>query len=274
MPVVFKDLGKGAKDLLSKKYDFKNEIKTVNKAERGLTIEAAGCGCKSGIAGSAKVTYKDSSFGELEKELKTCGAVSGKVKLTKLVDNATITINGNNKNYYKLETDYKTDAFTTQFDVDTNLASALAISTNLVDGLAVGCNANFDFSNGADLKDYNFGAQYAFSRDVTLSCVTAKGRSTANIGVLHKLSGGDSYALGMNLNTSTYASSMCVGVEKKVDSNMTVKAKLGSCGGLSTAVEHKLADPKMKINIAAEFDATSPDLTARKFGVGLVFGDY
>ena len=36
MPVVFKDLGKGAKDLLSKKYDFKNEIKTVNKADGGL----------------------------------------------------------------------------------------------------------------------------------------------------------------------------------------------------------------------------------------------
>jgi len=271
MPVVFKDLGKGAKDLLSKKYDFKNEIKTINKADGGLTIEAGGCGAKGGLAGSAKFTYKDSGFGELEKTVKTCGAISGKAKLTKLIDNATITINGNNKFYYQLEADYNGDAFTSQFDIDTNLASSLSLSTNLIDGLAVGCKANFD---GADLKDYNFGTQYGFSKDVTLSAVTQCGRKKACIGVLHKLSDSDSYALGMNLCFATWASTMCVGVEKKVDSNMTVKAKLSSCGGLSTVVEHKLSDPKMKVNLAAEFDATSPDLTARKFGVGLTFGDY
>ena len=96
------------------------------------------------------------------------------------------------------------------------MASALQLSTNVIDGLAVGCKAEFDFSNGADLKDYNFGSQYAFSKDVTLSGVTSKGRSKAALSVCHKLSGSDSYAVGLDMDLATYASGMCVGVEKKV----------------------------------------------------------
>jgi hypothetical protein len=60
----------------------------------------------------------------------------------------------------------------------------------------------------------------------------------------------------------------------QLDAKTSVKAKLDSTGTLSGVIEHKLADPRVKFNIAAEFDATSADLAAKKFGLGLVFGDY
>ena len=60
----------------------------------------------------------------------------------------------------------------------------------------------------------------------------------------------------------------------QLDAKTTVKSKLDSNGALSGVVEHKLSDPALKVNVAAEFDATSSDLAAKKFGLGLVFGDF
>lgn len=274
MPVIFKDLGKGAKDLLGKKYDYSNELKTVTKAEGGMNIEAVACGADKGIGGSATVTYKDKSWGELETKFGTCGGIGTKAKLTGLVPNGTVTLSGCNKLKGKVEVDYKLDALTVQFDLGSCLKSSVQASADIVDGLVGGCKAEFDFSNGADLKDYNFGLQYGFSKDLTLACVTSKGRSLATLSACQKLSSTDSYAISMGLNTSTYASCLTVGLEKKLDSATTVKAKLNSCGALSTVVEHKLSDPRIKFNVAAEFDATTPDLATKKFGLGLVLGDY
>lgn len=273
MPVVFKDFGKGAKDILSKKYDYKNEVKVTNKAD-GLTIEATGCEGKSGLAGCAKVTYNDKSFGEFESNFASCGGYNGKVKMTSLVDATTITVSTDSALKSKLEVDYKLDALTLQCDVNSCLKSNVQASADVIDGLVAGCKAELDFSNGADLKDYNIGLQYGYSSDVTLACVTSKGRSMANLSACQKLSASDSYAIGYNMCLASYVGHLTVGMEKKLDSATTVKAKIDSCGVLATAVEHKLSDPNVKVNVAAQFDATSPDLTTQKFGLGLALGDY
>jgi hypothetical protein len=239
-----------------------------------LTIEASGCGSKGGCCGTSKFTYKDKSFGEVEETFKTTGAVDGKIKLTKLADNTTVTVSGNQDYDFKCEADYKMDAFAAQFDIDTNMASALQLSANVVDGLAVACRADFDFSNGADLKDWNVGGQYAFSKNLILSSVTSKGRSKATMGVLYKRNCCESFAINQCLNTSTFESSLAVGYERKIDDSMTMKCKIGTCGAFAMALEHKLASPKLKVNFAAEFDAFNSGAGARKTGLGLVFGDY
>lgn len=274
MPVVYKDFGKSGKDLLGKKYDFKYELKATNKAAGGLTIEAVGNEGKSGLAGSTKVTYKDSSFGEAEANFASSGANCGKVKLSQLMDGTTVTVSTDANLKSKLEVDYKLDALALSCDVNSCLKSAVQASADVYDGLVAGVKAELDFSNGADLKDWNYGFQYGYSKDVTFACVTSKGRSMAGLSAFHRLSGDDSYAIGYNMSLDSYIGHLTVGIEKKLDSATAVKAKLDSCGVLSTAIEHKMSDPRVKVNVAAQFDATSPDLTTQKFGVGLAIGDY
>lgn len=274
MPVVFKDFGKGAKDILSKKFDYQNELKTVHKADGNMTLEAGGVSsCKGGFDGSAKFTYKNKDWGEVEKEWKTQGSVNDKIKLTNLFDGATVTVTGNQNYDFKVETDYKVDAFTLQFDVNSKLKSNIQASADVIDGLVAGVKAELDFSNGADLKDWNFGLQYGYSKDLTLACVTSSGRSKLGISALQKICC-DSVAVNLDMDTSSFDSSLCVGYEKKVDKTTTLKCKVGTCGALHTALEYKLADPQVKLNLAAQYDATNLGAGAKKFGLGVVFGDY
>jgi len=273
MPVIFKDLGKGAKDLLSKQYDFTHEIKTVHKADK-MTLEAGTKACSKGTSSSAKVGLKDKSWGELEKTFNTCGSVNGKIKLTQLVDGATVTVSGDEKWNFKLEADYRADAFTLQYDICTGLRSAIQASADIIDGLVAGCKVELDLSNGADLKDYNFGLQYRPSKDLTLACITSKGRSMVNLSAAQKVSCCTSFALSSSINTSTMAGCVSAGYERqlKPDHNTTIKCKLNSCGVLSTALEQKLPDVPVKVNFAAEFEPLNA--VTKNFGMGLVFGDY
>lgn len=274
MPVAYKDLGKKTKDLLSKKYDYKNELKAVNKSEGGLTIETTGSSGSKGLVGATKFTLKDKSFGELEKEITTCGSLKWKLKMTELVDSTALTVSGDKALNCKFEADYKADAFALQADINTKLASTLQLSANVMDGVTAGFKADLSLADGVDLKDYNFGAQWGYSKNTTLAWVTSKSCSKVGFSAHQKLNSSDAYGLAINADTATFAGTLCVGMEKQVDSNTTLKTKIGSCGTLSAAVEHCLKDPSLKLNFAIDFDATSPDFATKKFGLGLTFGDY
>jgi hypothetical protein len=268
MPVVFKDIGKGAKDLLGKKYDFVHEIKTAHKTD-GMTLEAGTKACSKGMSSSAKFAMKDKSWGEIEKTFKTCGSVDGKIKLTQLMPGATVSISGDQNYKFKLEADYKADAFTLQADIDTDTKAAIQASANVMSGLVAGCKAEVCCG---ELKDYNFGLQYGYSKDLTVACVTSKGRSVVSVSALNKLSCCSSFALTSNYNMAKSSGCMAAGYEKKIDDSTTVKCKLNSCGVISTALEQKFPDVPVKVNVAAEFEPLNA--VTKNFGMGLVFGDY
>jgi hypothetical protein len=169
MPVVYKDFGKGAKDLLSKKYDYTNEVKAVNSA---AGVEIVGNSAKGGIVGSAKITPKEKKFGEFEVNIKSAGGISGKVKLPKLINHASITLNANNKHAGSVETDFSFSGVSAQLDLTSSLDATLSASFKVIDGLSAGIKAESNLGNWCELKDYNFGAQYNHSNDVIFTAFT------------------------------------------------------------------------------------------------------
>jgi hypothetical protein len=271
-PPVFGKLGSKVKDLFTKKYDYSNEIKVTSKADPALTLEACGSDAgKEGLQGKTTFTYKSSDFGEAELNVATDAAVNGKVKFDKFQDGLDVTVSGCcAKMAPTVEVNHKTDAMSSVLKFKTDGAKHnLDVSTVYKhDAFAVGVSASTaDFGS---LSDYNAGVEYS-AGDISVTAVSSKCASTVQLSFLQRWT--KSLVWGARMNVLPECNNISIGCENQLDDSTIVKAAVTTEGVVSTAVEHVLADPKFKMNLAAEFD-TNNGMTAQKFGVGLSFGDF
>lgn len=276
MPALFNDIGKKSKDLFSKKYDYKNEIKTINKAKDGLKIEAGLCYGK-GVAGSMKGTYKTKDY-EAEVELNSCEKSDDKAKVSfgKLVDNLDLELTASSSSTAGLAATYKMDSFVTKLEVDHSSSSTAVKVQGSVgfNDFVAGVGAAVDATNANfDLKDYNFGAQYTHG-DIVAALKTAKGRNDVSLSVVHKLSSSLSWGTSLMFHPSDSSRILGLGMEYELSKVTSVKSMADSAGAVAFAVEHKLANPNVKVNLAAQFNVNNYPAPAEKFGMSLVFGDY
>jgi len=72
-----------------------------------------------------------------------------------------------------------------------------------------------------------------------------------------------------------HSRSLSLGLEHQLNSDTGVKAYLAvPSGTVSTAIEYRLANPKLKLGVAASFNALHQPLQADQLGITLTFGDY
>lgn len=270
-PPLFGKIGSKCKDLLSKKFDYHNEIKVTSKADGGLSLEAAGTDAgKSGLAGFTTIKYKDGSFGEAEGTLHTSGNAKdtkGSIKFDKFQKGADVKVSSGADLVPVFEANYKQDSMAASAKFSTGDKSSLAASACYgMDGITLGGSVvTTDFGS---LSDYNAGAEYSNS-DLTLSVVTSKKVSNYSVSFLHNWCKSLSWGARMDIKDSNL---LTVGTEYSLDQATTLKAMGSTNGKIACAVEHKVSNPDFKMNLAAAFDANS-GLEAEKFGVGLHFGN-
>jgi len=270
-PPIFGKLGKGVKDLFSKKYDYANEIKVTSKADPSLKLEASGSDAgKNGLAGKTVVTYNDKSFGEAEFTVATDSDINGKFTLDKFQDGVDVTITTTAALAPTVEVNHKTDSLSSnlKFKTDGSKHNLDASTVYKYDAFAVGVSGST--SDFGSLKDYNAGLEYS-SGDITVTAKTSKKFETVTLSFLQKWT--KSLTWGARMNVLPECNAITVGTEYKLDGNTVVKSMANTSGVVSAAIEHELSDPQFKMNLAAEFD-TNSGLSAQKFGVGLSFGDY
>jgi len=292
VPPFFSKFGKSYSDLAKKKYDYEVTAKTVNKAPQGLTIETSGLFHESSVSGKSKVTMKDKAFGETEVEVHTAsGKFTTQVKANKFMDGATATLSGgycppsgNSKKtgfYGKLEADYAQDFFAGQAtfklsDQESPLGPSGDLSGSGVigfQGLSAGGEAAFNLS-ASKLTDYNLGVQYQ-AGDFTSTLKTAKCADVINASWYYKAN--RNYQVGAQFSTNPFVGSKQItfASQYQVDVDTTAKVKADSNGVIAAAVEHRLQNPKLKVNVAAQFQAVGQGVPrATKFGLGATFGDY
>jgi hypothetical protein len=279
-PPQFKDLGKKAKDLFKKQYDFKNEIKVINNGANSVKIESGGYQAK-GLAGYTKANWTDASLGAFEVEAHSTG--SARAKLTcKKISNVAVVLEGNAEGNLSVEATTNADVagsavalgFQTKHNLNKGSTSINASAVFGHDGVSVGVNCDFDAANPASPTDYNVGAEFT-QKDLTATIVTSNQGNDITASYFQTVCGG--LVLGSSLAVKPDSGSrlFTFGGDYTLDKATTLKFKTDSNGIVGTALTHTLADPSCKVLASAQFDSLSADVfSPQKFGLSLSFGDF
>lgn len=282
MPISFNDFGKQNKDLFSKKYDFGNSVKIINKAASGVEMETSLKGTNAANrSGAIKATVTCAKHGKAEFTASSAAKplIAAKFTTTKLVDGLKLTVSGNEKPCGKVEADYARDNFSASAALSCGSGSpALALSGAFgSDGVSIGGSAAFDASSFA-IKEFGAGWQYTqndFTGTVRTRTVT-DGADTVTASYFFKARNATNIGASFEYDLNAKSSLLSLGTHFNYGADTAVKVKANSKGVVCAAIEQTLSDPSMKINMATEFGAGSacPFLPAKKFGFGVTLGDF
>jgi hypothetical protein len=280
-PPQFKDLGKKAKDLFKKQYDFKNEVKVFNKGADSIKIESGGYQGKA-LAGYTKANWTDKSLGAFEVELHSTGSDRAKLVCNKF-GNVGVSVEGSTSGALTLDASTNANvagaavALAAVVKHNYNKGST-AINASAVfgdnNGVSVGANCDIDASNLTSPTDYNVGCEFT-QKDLTATLVTSNQGNDIHCSYFQNVC--SSLVLGSSLVVKPDSGSrlFTFGGEYNMDKATTLKFKTDSNGIVGTALTHTLADPSCKVQASAQFDSLSADIFApQKFGLSLSFGDF
>lgn len=276
VPPQFTKFGKSASDLLKKSFDFRNEVTSKQSTGNGVTTEVKTGVKGKDLASSVKATYKKNSYdGELS--FNTAGDVNAKAVLPfKVHDDLKLTVSGSMKPNGCLDAEFSQDFFASSLSADccngtANLKASAAIGA---DGLSVGTAASATLANGDfAVKDYNFGVNYA-EKDFNAALVTKKNGSCVGVSIFQNVSSTQKIAAVYDYDMDKDSSAITLGSSLKLDNATDFKVKVNTSGQVATALSHVVANPNLKVNVSAQFDAKSFSFNADKFGVGLNFGQF
>lgn len=277
MPIQFADLGKQTRDLL--KYDYKTEFKAVTKSrENNVKIETGGFG--RAVQGYMKVFYKNKGFGKLEVEVHSNPEVGDKAKITlsKLVDNVAVTLSASSLATVDVGATFEKDNVAAKLELlHCEKSTDVGLSgTVRYEDVTLGASADFEAPNGNVVpKDYNVGAEFRH-KGVTATVKTAQLRNEVGLSVFHKLDKRLNWGTSLVVRPKEgFSPVLALGVDYSLSTANSVRAKADSNGTLGVAIEHRLKNPALKFNIAAEYDCSKAcNQPARQFGMSFVYGDY
>jgi voltage-dependent anion channel protein 2 len=287
LPPLFSKIGSQTKDLLSKKYDYKNQLTVKGNVQSDLTLESTvvlsdgkdGKSKSGDINGSVKAKYKNKDFGELEGEIGTSGTLTGELKATKLADGLTVSIKGTERPQAKVTAEYKQDSVAASIGVTVESATNKVEPTLVVgaDNFSVGGQVEYDTAAG-DLSDYNFGAEFS-QKDYTLSLKTQQ-KATVLVGSYFynitqkniKLRTQIGAQVDWNLKSNDRV--LALGTEHDVDETTTVKSRIDTNAQVAAVLEHRLTNPALKVGLSSQWNGRDRTTTPARFGVAFTFGDF
>jgi len=287
LPPLFSKIGSQTKDLLSKKYDYKNQVAVKGNVQSDLTLESTivlsdgkdGKSKNGDVNGSVKAKYKNKDFGELEGEIGTTGVLTAELKATKMAEGLAIVVKASERPQAKVTAEYKQDSVAASLGVTVESATNKVEPTLVVgaDNFSVGGQVEYDTS-AADLSDYNFGAEFS-QKDYTLSLKTQQ-RATVLVGAYYynilnknpKLRTQIGAQVDWNLKSNERV--LAIGTEHDVDETTTVKSRVDTNAQVAAVLEHRLSNPALKVGLSSQWNGRDRTSTPARFGVAFTFGDF
>lgn len=284
VPPLWSKFGTNLKDLLTKKYDYKNQLVVKNNVASDLAVESTVTQADgSAFNGAVKATYKNKDFGQVETEVGTVpnkdkATLSSELKATKLYDGLTVTVKGADVPNLKVGLEYKHEAVSTSVTAEVGKESSSAEGTLVAgfDGFSVGGQGKYCTNHG--VVDYNFGAEYS-QAEYALTLKTENKAETLLASYWHNIPtsrnklktqvGGQ-----VKWNLENGAKVLTVGVEHDIDEATTIKDKIDTEGVAAAVLEHRLTNPFLKLNLSANWQVKDKTTAPKQFGVALTFGDY
>ncbi|EPS73591.1 pom30 protein, partial [Genlisea aurea] len=268
-PGLFSDIGKKAKDLLTKDFttDQKFSVSSYSESGLALTTSTASKGPYSSGDVAAQYIYKNTS---LNLKVDTESNISGILSVANIVPSSVAIANLKFPNYDsgKLEFNY--------FHPHASLSGAVGFSKNPpldvsialgTPTFALGAEAGYE-TNSGKLTKYNAGIS-VLKPDSCASVILADKGDTIRASYIHFLDESKKTgAVGeITRRFSTNENTFTVGGSCAVDGLMLVKAKLNNHGSLAAVLQHEVI-PKSLLTVSGEFDTKALDKTPR-FGLSL-----
>jgi len=277
VPPSYSDLGKAAKDLLNKGYNYgsaKLELKT--KTENGIAVTAGGSSnlASGKIAGNLETKWacKDSGL-NVTKKWNTDNVVSSEVSVEdKLVKGLKLTLDST----LAVPTGSKSGALKAAFKkdyvniaLDANLAKAPVINGAAVvgyQGVLLGYQMAFDVGS-SKLAKSNFALGYS-AGNLTLHTAVNNGSEFA--GSLHQKHS-DSLETAVNVSYASGATpAFAVAAKKNIDKDLSLQAKVNNAAQLGIAYS-QVVKPGLKLTLSSMVDVKNFSAGGHQLGLGLEF---
>ncbi|KAM7520398.1 hypothetical protein LguiB_019360 [Lonicera macranthoides] len=268
-PGLFSDIGKKAKDLLTRDYisEQKFSVSTYSDTGVALTSTAVKKGGLSTGDVAAQYKYKNTLIDvkcDTDSNVSTTLTVTDIVPSTKTIASVKLP----DYNTGKLEVQYFHHHATVTTAITHNQSPGIDLSATIgTTTFALGAEAGYEPSS-AKLTKYTAGISVT-KPDSCASIVLGDKGDTIKASYVHHLDvSKKSAAVGeITRRFSTNENTFTVGGCFAVDNLTLVKAKLNNHGKLGAILQHELI-PKSVLTIASEFDTKALDKTPR-FGVAL-----
>ncbi|KAF8406202.1 hypothetical protein HHK36_008287 [Tetracentron sinense] len=268
-PGLFSDIGKKAKDLLTKdySYDQKFTITTYSDAGVALTSTAVKKGGFSAGDVAAQYKYKNAVIDvkvDTESNISTTFTFTEILPSTKTIASFKVP----DYNSGKLEVQYFHYHATFTTAVALNQSPAVDLSATIgTPSIAFGAEAGYNSTSGSFTK-YTAGISVTKPDSSASIILTDKGDTLRASYVHHLDQLKRSAAVGeITRRFSTNENTFTVGGSYMVDPLTVVKARLNNNGNLGALLQHELK-PKSVLTISGEFDTKALDKNPR-FGLAL-----
>eukprot|EP00276_Gloeochaete_wittrockiana_P005685 CAMPEP_0184656364 /NCGR_PEP_ID=MMETSP0308-20130426/16450_1 /TAXON_ID=38269 /ORGANISM="Gloeochaete witrockiana, Strain SAG 46.84" /LENGTH=273 /DNA_ID=CAMNT_0027093461 /DNA_START=71 /DNA_END=892 /DNA_ORIENTATION=+ len=270
MPVgLFSDIGKTAKDILTKNYSYDKKLDLKSSTPSGLSFSASGSSLTGGpVAADFTLKHKVGPA-VVSTKIDTNGRITGDVEFAdKVAPGVKVTVKGSypEPQVASVAAEYKADTFTATVSVD----SKLVLNASAVvgyHGVIVGGVAEYDTNKGAPTK-YDLGVSYSTPAYVLSGILRNK---------LSELAG--SYVQHINSSTSLAAELVhkfadkkelfSLGVLYKLDKTAVAKVKVDSEAVVAASLSQEIRQG-VSLVLSTQVNSKTLDKDSHKLGISLL----
>lgn len=280
IPPKYSDLGKAAKDLFDKGYNYgfaKVDLKTTTS--NGVDLTTKGCSSLSSgnINGSLETKFKPCKEGlTITEKWSTDNKITTEVAIdNQLVQGSKVTLStsfspNSGAKSGSVKTSYQRDCLNATLDTDINITGPTLQGSTVVgcgDGWLAGYQFAFDTSNKALTKN-NFAVGYTGSDMQVL--LSAKDMAEFGASIYQKVQNGVQLGVQLSWTKGQNATSFGVASKYAIDSASSISAKVNNLGQIGCGYSQKLRDGII-LTLSSQFEGTKMNEGGHKLGLGLEF---
>uniref|UniRef100_A0A5B7BM84 Voltage-dependent anion-selective channel protein n=1 Tax=Davidia involucrata TaxID=16924 RepID=A0A5B7BM84_DAVIN len=268
-PAPFSDIGKRAKDLLTKDYNFDHKFTLSIPSSTGMGLTATGLKKGQIFVGDISTQYKSGNT-TVDVKVDTYSNVSTKVTVNDLLPctKAAFSFNIPDHKSGKLDVLYLHHHAAINSSIGLNPAPLLELNAALGDkDLIFGGEVGFDTASSSFTK-YNAGISFN-KTDFSAALILTDRGQTLKASYIHSMSplNGTAVAAEMTHKFSTCENSFTVGSSHVVNPHNTVKTRFSDNGKVAMLCQREWR-PKSLITFSAEYDSKAVN-AAPKLGLAL-----
>uniref|UniRef100_A0A0C9S6F9 TSA: Wollemia nobilis Ref_Wollemi_Transcript_15001_1301 transcribed RNA sequence n=1 Tax=Wollemia nobilis TaxID=56998 RepID=A0A0C9S6F9_9CONI len=268
-PGLFSDIGKKAKDLLTKDYNSDQKFTVTTYSETGLTFTSTGLKKGELFSGDLNTQYKYQNA-TVDVKVDTSSTISTQITFDQFVPRAKAVFS------FKIP-DQKSGKVDLQYLHDlVGLSSSIGLTPTPIvefsgtvgsDEISVGGEVGFETASGAFTK-YSAGVGIT-KPEFSAAVILADKGDTVKASYIHALNPVTkaSVAAEITHKFSTNQNTFTFGTFHSVDPLTTMKTRINNQGKLGALIQHEWR-PKSLITLSGEFDTQALDKSA-KIGLAL-----
>ncbi|KAG0484410.1 hypothetical protein HPP92_008489 [Vanilla planifolia] len=268
-PAPFIEIGKKAKDLLTKDYNFDHKFSLATSSLVGLGITATGVKLGEASFGDISTQYK-SGKATVDVKVDTNSTVSATITVNEIVSGAKATFNFKipDQKCGKLDVQYLQDHVAINSSIGMNTAPILELAAATgTREFCIGAEIGFDSTNATFTK-YNAGIGYN-QHDFSAALILADKGETLKASYIHFLDPLNKSAVAAEMShlRKTCENIFTIGTSHALDPLTLVKARISNNSKVAVLCQHEWR-PKSLVTVSAEYDPRAV-ISPSRVGVSL-----